>query len=135
MRLDLAQNWKSIEINYGEAKDSIIATIIGIDKNGKDQILKSATSKKIDISDINANIYPNIKINLDLFRDSLLNSANIYSIACDFEPSAEFAIIKSSTFLEKNNILKGDTNCLDLTLKNLSLRSASKPCDIDFFFD
>ena len=93
-----AQNWKSIEINYGEAKDSIIATIIGIDKNGKDQILKSATSKKIDISDINANIYPNIKINLDLFRDSLLNSANIYSIACDFEPSAEFAIIKSSTF-------------------------------------
>lgn len=76
----------------------------------------------IDISKIPANKFPYLNLNFRIYKSHYLENPTIDTISLDFEPTEELLMMSTSRFINQN-ILRGDTAILQLTYKNLSLRS------------
>ncbi|MCX7876364.1 MAG: C25 family cysteine peptidase [Melioribacteraceae bacterium] len=102
-------SWKRIEIDKKLNYDSKInINIIGKDDNGKILNLITTENNDIDISKIDANKFPYIKLQAELISDSLLNSPTIKSIRITYNCLPELAINYQTVSISKDSIELGE---------------------------
>ncbi len=76
------------------------------------------------LSNVSSEKFPFLKINLSLKKSHYLDDIFIDDVTIDLEPSEELLLLPNS-HISFPNILRGDTNEIQLNIKNLSLRSNS----------
>jgi len=127
-----ATNWHKSYQNYLHLEtptaDQSYLNIIGVDKNGRDTILfQNIAADSFDISKINAQKYPNLK--LQAFLNDTLNwtppQLRLWQVEYDGIPEGSL-ICDSSSVFPKNLYLKGDSIHLKLKFQNLSNLPMSK---------
>lgn len=129
-----SKKWNKVYLNgkFDDSNQKLLVKIFGIKPNNEKFLLKETEYiEPIDISEVSANLYPNIQVEcqfmmIDSTLKSMINSQSIgiSSIIVDFIPLDELSIVKSLTNLEKNNILRGEPVELDIAMRNLSLRGS-----------
>jgi len=77
-----------------------------------------------NLSHISADKFPYLKINFTFNKSHYLDDIFIDDVTIDIEPSEELLLLPSSRIIFPS-ILRGDTNELQLFIKNLSLRSST----------
>ena len=128
-----SRKWNKVYLNgkFNTDQYKLSMKIYGIKKNGsRDLIINSEYTEPIDLSQLSASEYPNIQIECNYsIRDttvkSMLNNQvmGISSIIVDFLPIDELSIVESKTQILNNGQLRGAKSAIDVTVKNLSLRS------------
>lgn len=84
----------------------------------------------INLSFVDAKLYPKIKLLFNLSRTREISKPLLKSVSADFVPVPELLISTSSSFLEKDTILRGENMQVNLSVKNASLRTASPETDL-----
>ncbi|MBX3042621.1 MAG: T9SS type A sorting domain-containing protein [Candidatus Kapabacteria bacterium] len=139
--INKSKKWNSITIE-SEYPDN--GTNIGLFVAGRnsetgniDTLLHEVNPGNVDMSQINAIIYPEVFASLKFSQTkfdikSLLNSDETFisSIRLEFVPADELAILQSETDIDKNDILKGEPVGLNLAIENISLRTKTDSADI-----
>ncbi|MCX7736831.1 MAG: C25 family cysteine peptidase [Candidatus Kapabacteria bacterium] len=93
----------------------------------KDTILSQVNNKaEIDLINFQPNSFMNIQPILSLSNIDKNYFPAISSLSATLEPAPELFLSKTKSGIENNNLLRGDTAKVTLTLKNISLRSKSK---------
>ena len=117
----------NIETDY----TSITVQVVGIKNTGdEDTLITVVNQAQIDLSQVDAMIYPELYLIIALDRlsfesEALLpeNQAYITSIECNLTPAAELAIMKKETALDEYFILRGDDFNLEYEIENISPRN------------
>ncbi len=131
-----AKKWKELQINGDFSSNDVISNIevVGINKEKEEIILlKKDTIGSIDLSNIDANDYPYIKVKFISKRNNILYKHYINSILLNYIPSAELTHNKN-THIEPTSILRADSADLILDISNISLRSTSTKSLVDLSF-
>lgn len=120
--IGLAKSWKKTLINEnipGDASTSY--QILGVRKNGEIDTVKTLvlTNGTADLSDINANIYPQILLSGNINSSSNKQSPTINKISIDFtgvpELGVNYQVVETST----DSVYQGDSISLDFSVYNV----------------
>lgn len=121
-----AKSWGKFHYNLGDAEkngtDKYNLSIIGINKNGVDTVLKSNISTNdTDISFINASIYPNIKLKIELNDLSNRTPVKLKKWEVIYEPVPEGTILNNIDFsYHADSLAEGDTFRFSIPFINIS---------------
>ncbi|MCX6153020.1 MAG: C25 family cysteine peptidase [Candidatus Kapabacteria bacterium] len=92
--------------------------------------------KLVDLSAIDATIYPFIKVKFNFYNNAKsLNEmlsrkkAILKSILCNFAPVPEYAFVESASVLSDSGLIRGDDLKLKIGVQNISPRSSSDSSD------
>jgi hypothetical protein len=104
--------------------DSVALNIIGIDNNGLETLVRSGLppdSAQIYLSNINANQYPYLKLNLFIRDDSLRTCAQLDKWQVFFQPVPEIAVHPPLGFsFYRDTLQEGDSVRFSVAVKNIS---------------
>lgn len=125
--------WNELSIAGSLDNDNLITyiEISGIDKKGDTTEIMVDTNKlNVDISKIDAGVYPYLILHFKFERKSMSiakikkeNYVGISSIKVDYMPAPEVALDAQNTKLIQDNVLRGDPAIITLSAVNLSMRS------------
>ena len=120
--IGLAGSWKVINVEENIPSDASTSyKILGIRKTGETDTIRTLllTNGTADLSDIDANVYPQIIIASDLNSSSDKQSPTIKKVAVDFYGVPEFGlnyqVVKTST----DSVYQGDSISLDFSVYNV----------------
>ncbi len=130
-----AKSWKSLQISANPDSISLSTAILALNKKTKlGDILKVIRQKElsisVDLSDIDAGIYPYILLVTDFRRDDESKNPSISSYNVSFDPTPELAIHKSESSFLIDSLLRGDVMEYKLNVQNISIRSKSDSADV-----
>jgi hypothetical protein len=124
-----ARQWNSISFDgvMPETDATTIIEIYGISAKdfSEEKLITVQNKHQIDISSINADDHPYIKIKLTMRRGSGISNPYISAIYCDFIPTAEFAVINSKSALSENELMRGEPVSYHYEIENISPRQRS----------
>lgn len=121
----IVNSWKQIEINKNLINDSKIkVNIIGKDKSDKIYDLLTSENNIIDISKIDAKEFPYIKLQAELYSDSLLNSPSIKSFSIGYVELPELAINYQTVSVTKDSLELGEKTKLVFRVYNVGETTA-----------
>lgn len=109
--IKFAKSWNYIkfetEIPQGA---SITYTPIGIRKNGQTDTLFnfSTNSDSIDLSNINAEVYPSLRILAKLYANQMKESPKIFSLGARYVAAPELAINYQTVNIDRDTIWQGE---------------------------
>lgn len=105
---------------------SIVYTPIGIRQNGQIDTLYNLSTNQdsINISSINAEIYPSIKILAKFYSNQLKQSPSIFSLAANYESLPELAINYQTVKVDKDTIFQGERISIDADIFNIGKSKA-----------
>lgn len=118
---------KATDAEFGSTRTYFNYDVLVTSKAGQDSVwLKESTANKINLSNINAQVYPFVKIRF-VFVDSTNRTPHVIDYArLSFVPSAELSLDPADSFyFHAMNLPAGDTLRLKVALRNLS----SSPAD------
>nr|WP_294895788.1 C25 family cysteine peptidase [uncultured Pedobacter sp.] len=114
--------WATASFNFkSDLNDNIVNSVIGIDKNGLENILKdNLSSNFVDISDINANTYPYLRLKSTVTdnKDNTAAELKSWKVLFDGCPDLSFNPELSNSFYAKE-INEGDSLKLESAVSNL----------------
>jgi hypothetical protein len=117
-----AKKWNSAVINLERNNNDIINNfIIGVNKNGLETILKQGSNSQFNLSDVNAETYPflKIKVNAKDNKDFSLAKLKSWNLLYDSFPEASFNTEFKNEFYSKE-IQEGDSVRVAVGLTNLT---------------
>jgi hypothetical protein len=129
-----SKQWNDLkfESNYPDNGTELKLTLFGINSQtgSTDTLLQEKNPENIDLTGIEADIYPEIFADVDYLQNnfklsSLISNTDTYigKIEAQFIPSDELALLKSESKFDKDNLLRGDKLNLSFMVENLSLRN------------
>lgn len=119
------QSWKQVELKDKLSNGSKVnIKIIGKDKNDKIYDLLTSDANIVDISKIDANKYPFIKLQAELIADSLLNSPSVNFIAVSYNELPELATNYQVVSISKDSIELGEKTKLSFRIYNVGKTTA-----------
>lgn len=112
-------NQASIKFNSNN-NDNIKTSIIGVDNSGTETILKSDSNLEFDLTDIDAGIYPYLKIKTDVIDNIDYTAPKLVSwkVLYDGYPEVSFNTEFKNSFYAKE-IQEGDTIKLSVGITNI----------------
>ena len=116
-----AKTWDTANINLASnANDLITTSVIGVNKNGVETILNSNAGYKINISSINAETYPflKLKVNAEDKTDFTLAKLKYWNATFEKFPEVSFNPMIKDTFISKE-IQEGDSLKIEIGISNL----------------
>jgi len=120
--IGLAGSWKVINVEENIPSDASTSyKILGIRETGEEDTIRTLllTNGTADLSDIDANVYPQIIIVGDLNSSSDKQSPTIKKVAVDFDGVPElglnYQVVKTST----DSVYQGDSISLDFSVYNV----------------
>lgn len=120
-----AKKWNSLKLTgvpYDEYSYSEVI-VSGFKFDGSiDTLLSQNYTKTIDLSNIDATVYPYVNLELVLYKNDYLSLQFIDGINLDYIPESEIAV-KKIEFDGKDTLLRGEVLNTSITVQNLSLRS------------
>lgn len=128
-----AKKWNKLNIkgNQNNEFHSANISIFGVDNFGNETLIKEINSiNEIDISDISAEDYPYLYLDVDLKINKIsFNSFDniekpfISEIYFEYVPVPEIAVLKNNFSISNENPLLGENQTFDFSFENISLRS------------
>ncbi|MFC5283379.1 C25 family cysteine peptidase [Pedobacter alpinus] len=116
-----ASNWNSASIKFNSTNSDILTTsIIGVNNNGAESVLKSSSGFDFDLTDINANNYPYLKIKTDIKDDTNFTAPTLKSWKVLYTGYAETSFnpeFKNSFYAEE--IPEGDSLKIAIGVSNI----------------
>ncbi|TXH23059.1 MAG: hypothetical protein E6Q95_00985, partial [Chitinophagaceae bacterium] len=136
--IGLAKSWgkfswdgKSLESN---SKDETIFKVYGINQSGSEELLKTFNSisnqKEFDISDINAEEYNKLKINVELSDTANFTPMQLKYLRISYIPMPEGVIAPNLFMNLKDSLLPGEPLSFGVAFKNVSDFNFEKPLKI-----
>lgn len=115
-----AVKWDKVSYNFtGNTPPKL--ELFGFNKeNVKSKLQTFNSSSPVDISNIDANIYPKIELTFNFPKDTIPRLSNI---AVSFQPAPELALRGSTCKFLTDSVLQGDTATLFGTIINLSSKT------------
>ncbi len=130
-----AKHWKNLllkgKLDSGNTKNKIIVFGIHYDKNNYDKLIENDTSTSIDLSEINADEYPYLRLEADLERNNDTAAGYITSIASCFNPLPELSFVKDNCIIKSDSIMRGELFTSSYTVRNISKRTGSEKSAMD----
>lgn len=119
-----AVSWNNCNIQFtaAEPNDYVGVKVIGVREDLTDTVLKvTANTTSINLSDINANTFPFIKLHVELIDSFNLTAQQIDKILVSYVPGTELAIDAGTKYTFYNNqVEQGDSVKLTLAITNIS---------------
>ncbi len=106
-----SNKWNYIKVESERPENSnIIYVPIGINRNGQtDTLYQFQTSlDSIDLSGVDAKIYPSIRLMAKLFANSQKESPKIFSVGANYEPVPELAVNYQTISIDRDTIMQGE---------------------------
>lgn len=116
-----SSKWNKLKISQTNFNNSEIKyRPIGVQQNGNVDTLAYLTiiSNEADLSFINANTYPYIKIRAEFKSDSLLNSSLLSELEVDYKGIAELGTNYQAVSLNKDTVAQGEKSKLKFFVFN-----------------
>lgn len=128
-----AKNWNNLIIT-GSIDENSATKNIGMNFHNagrtKDTLVPIENFGTTNIAHISGLTYPFAEIIFELEKNSVEAECSINSIAVDFSPVPEFAMVKSKTSFGTPEVLRGDTAHFQFEIENISLRTDADSCKI-----
>lgn len=124
-----ATAWKLFRVQAENVDISarVVVTTIGRTREGSEEELFTTTATVVDISGVDAGLYPYLRFRVDVERQETTKTPVLTGLQCSFTPTAELAVLFGETGMVKDSILRGETAALQLKVQNISRRVASQP--------
>jgi flagellar hook assembly protein FlgD len=125
-----AQQWNYIQIEGNDIENSTLSVSIFDTLSVETVFGEFEIGKQIDLSAIDASLYPYLSYKVNLKRNSTTQTPSISSVAIRYNPSPEMAIKKSTFELAEKEIMRGETNRAYVEAENISGRSTMTKSDV-----
>ncbi len=116
--------WRGVKV-VREGSGALGMTVYGVKRNGtRDSLLHvDNLIDSLSLGSVDVVTYPRIEIRTTFSADI---SLRLKSIAVDFDPSPELAVMPSTMRLQQDSVLQGDSAYVLATVVNLSRRSPAE---------
>jgi hypothetical protein len=119
-----ASSWERIEykLTNRTSSDTVLLRIIGIDNNNSEsKLAENIISESVDISDINAAIYPRLRLEFNIKDSERFDVPDFNHIRVFYTGFTDIAIDPLSAFsFQKDSLDQGDTFRFKVALRNIS---------------
>ncbi|MFA6571542.1 MAG: C25 family cysteine peptidase, partial [Bacteroidota bacterium] len=119
-----------------DSNSKITINVFGHNENSfEDTLLITSNSLTFSLSEIPAQIFPKIKIEVKL--DRYVNTANpiITGLSCLYVPLPEFAVLQSQTKIQIDSVMRGEKTAIQTTVGNISKRVQSDSTTLDILLN
>ncbi len=118
-----AKSWDKVKFTGNELENSNLEIFVRDTLNQTSLYGEFNPADEIDLSNIDASVYPFVSYKIDLIRKEISELPSISQIELDYNPSPELALVKSSFTLDKEKVLRGEENSAGMLVENISGRS------------
>lgn len=125
-----AQEWKSLELEGKDFDHSNIEVYLHDTLNAKTLYGEFSPDNKIDLTEVDAAMYPFVSYKVNLERENLSQRPEISEIELQYKPSPELALKESSFVLDKEKVLRGEKNGAQIIVENISGRSSVNKANV-----
>jgi hypothetical protein len=123
-----ATAWRSARLAFGETGARPGVTVVGVRRDGvRDSLASADGAAEIDLRFVDVLRYPRLELRTRFAQDS---TTRLRSIAVDYDPSPELAIVPRSIDIDRDSVLQGDPAELSLEVVNLSRRYRADSVDV-----
>jgi hypothetical protein len=126
-----ATKWEDLQmVTEHTENQSFVVKVIGVNSDSEDTIIVSENQDELNLNNIDAGIYPNLKISVELFVNNIefsgfdeIKKPKLLEMKLNYIPKPEIAVIPESISISKDSVLTGEPLSVIYALRNLSLRS------------
>ncbi|MBS1913656.1 MAG: hypothetical protein JST22_16835 [Bacteroidetes bacterium] len=117
-----ATAWRSVRFDR-TAASLLAVTVFGVRRDGTvDSLFSVADANTVDLRSVDVRLHPRIELRAAFPGDSTLR---LRSVALDYDPSPELAIVPSTLHMQADSVMQGDVAQLNGTIVNLSRTRAA----------